>query len=139
MFTRNSRDFDMEKIVIGFYPLFYNQKQESKLQQIGGLVTRNSFSFCIQRVKLFFKVIPNPINFYKKDFLTSYFYWYYSSLTVQFYCIYSQYSLFVSPERMIKLLVFRWFQVVWKVYIGKQELQPIFCYIYDLLVFVTLL
>ena len=33
-----------------FIPLLYfhrNQKQESNFQQVGGLVTRNSFAFCL--------------------------------------------------------------------------------------------
>ena len=46
-----------------------NQKQESNFQQVGGLVTRNSFVFCLQRIALYFKAMPNSIDVYKRIFL----------------------------------------------------------------------
>ena len=55
-----------------FLPFLFfhgNQKQESNFQQVGGLVTRNSFTFCLQRVLLYFKGMPNSIHFYKRIFL----------------------------------------------------------------------
>ena len=38
-------------------------------EQFGGLVTRNTFAFCLQPVGLYFKGMPNSIDFYKKIFL----------------------------------------------------------------------
>ena len=35
-------------------------------QQVGGLVTRNRFDFCLQRVALYFKGTPNSMEFYKR-------------------------------------------------------------------------
>ena len=52
-----------------FLSFHRNQKQESNFQQVGALVTRNSFAFCLQRVALYFKSIPNSIDFYKRIFL----------------------------------------------------------------------
>ena len=46
-----------------------NQKQESNFQQIDGLVTRDSFAFCLYRAALYFKGMPNSINLYKRIFL----------------------------------------------------------------------
>ena len=46
-----------------------NEKQESGFQQVGGLVTRNISVFCLWRVALYFKVMPNSIDFYKGVFL----------------------------------------------------------------------
>ena len=43
-----------------------NQKQESKFQQVGDLVTRNISPFCLYR--LYFKAMPKSIDFYKKIF-----------------------------------------------------------------------
>ena len=45
------------------------KKNESNFQQVGGLVTRNSFAFCLERVARYFKGMPNSIEFYKRIFL----------------------------------------------------------------------
>ena len=50
-----------------FLTFHRNQKQESNSQQVGGLVTRNSFVFLV--IALYFKGIPNSIDFYKRIFL----------------------------------------------------------------------
>ena len=46
-----------------------NQKPDSNFQQVGDLVTRNISVFCLKRVKLYFKGMPNSIDFYKRIFL----------------------------------------------------------------------
>ena len=46
-----------------------NRNQESRFQQVGGLVTRNISVFCLYRVALYFKDMPNSIDFYKGIFL----------------------------------------------------------------------
>ena len=46
-----------------------NQTQESGFQQVGDLVTRNISVFCLLRVALYFKAMPNSIDFYKEMFL----------------------------------------------------------------------
>ena len=56
------------------FPLFSsfiltNLKQESRFQKVGGLVTRNVSVFCLQQVTLYFKAMPNSIDFYKAIFL----------------------------------------------------------------------
>ena len=51
------------------FSLHKNQKQESHFQQVGGLVTRKSFDFCLKRVALYLKGVPNSIDFYKMIFL----------------------------------------------------------------------
>ena len=48
-----------------FLSFHRNQKQESNVQQVSGLVTRDSFAFCLWRVALYFKGMPNSIDFYK--------------------------------------------------------------------------
>ena len=48
-----------------FCLFFTNQKQESDFQQVGGLITRNISVFLFQQVALYFKVMPNLIDFYK--------------------------------------------------------------------------
>ena len=60
-------------LVINSFKLFLsfltNQKQESGFQQGGGLVTGNISVFCLWRVALYFKAMPNSIKFYKGIFL----------------------------------------------------------------------
>ena len=46
-----------------------NQKQEPGFQQVGGLVTRNISVVCLYGVALYFKAMPNSIDFYKGIFL----------------------------------------------------------------------
>ena len=45
-----------------------NQKQEPCFQQVGGLVTLNTFAFSFWRVGLYFKAMPNSIDFHKRSF-----------------------------------------------------------------------
>ena len=45
-----------------------NQKQESNFQQVGVLATRNNSVFCLWRVALYFKAMPNLIDFYERVF-----------------------------------------------------------------------
>ena len=61
-----------------------NQKQESKFQQVGDLVTRNISPFCLYR--LYFKAMPKSIDFYK-DFLTCYSCSYYSSMVLLIFIV----------------------------------------------------
>ena len=55
--------------LIFFLPFLTNEKQESDFQQVGGLVTRYISVFCLWRVVLYFKAMPNSIDFYKGIFL----------------------------------------------------------------------
>ena len=50
-------------------PFRRNQKQEPNFQQVGFLVTRNISVFCLWRVALYFKVMSNSTDFYKRIFL----------------------------------------------------------------------
>ena len=43
--------------------LLYKTKKESAFQQVGGLVTRNISVFCLKRVVLYFKAMPNSVDF----------------------------------------------------------------------------
>ena len=52
-----------------FFSFLTNQKQESGFQQVSGLVTRNISVFYLQRVALYFKAMPNSVEFYKGIFL----------------------------------------------------------------------
>ena len=52
-----------------FFSFLTNQKQESGFQQVGGLVTRNISIFCLERVVLYFKAMPNSVDFYKEILL----------------------------------------------------------------------
>ena len=52
-------------LLFSFCPFFQTKKQELGFQQVDGLVTRNIFAFYLQRVGLYFKAMPNSINFYK--------------------------------------------------------------------------
>ena len=65
----NSYRFSYKFAFILFFSFLTNQKQESGFQQVGGLVTTNISVFCLQRVALYFKAMPNSIGFYKGIFL----------------------------------------------------------------------
>ena len=67
--TINSHRFSCKFSFILFLPFYANQKQESGSQQVGCLVARNVSVFCFWRVALYFKAIPNSIDFYKGIFL----------------------------------------------------------------------
>ena len=54
---------------IPFLSFHRNQNQESNFQQVGSLITRNRIAFCLYRVALYFKDIPNSIGFYKMIFV----------------------------------------------------------------------
>ena len=57
---------------LAFIPILFflkNWKEESKLQQVGGQVTRNISVFCLQRITLYFKAMANPVDFYQGIFL----------------------------------------------------------------------
>ena len=53
------------------YFLFFlrYQKQELNFQQVCGLVPRGISALCLKGVALYFKVMPNSIDFYKRNFL----------------------------------------------------------------------
>ena len=65
----NSHRFNYKFAFILFLSFLTNQTQESSFQQVGGLVTRNISAFCLQRVALDSKAMPNSVNFYKGIFL----------------------------------------------------------------------
>ena len=70
----NNRNYDpygfsYKRAFILFFSFLTNQKEESGFQQVGGLVTRIISVFCLQRVALYFKAMPNSIDFYKGIFL----------------------------------------------------------------------
>ena len=65
----NSYRFSYKFAFILFLSFLTNQKQESGFRQVGGLVTRNISAFCLYRVALYFKAMPNSIDFYKGIFL----------------------------------------------------------------------
>ena len=46
--------------------LLFRMKQDRKsiFQEVGGLAMKNIFVFCLQRVELYFKDMPNSIGFY---------------------------------------------------------------------------
>ena len=52
-----------------FLSFLTNQKQKLGFQQVGGLVMRNFSIFCLWRMALYFKAMPNSIDFYKGIFL----------------------------------------------------------------------
>ena len=52
-----------------FFSFLTNQKQEYGFQQVGGLVRKNIFVFCLQPVALYFKTIPNSVDFCEGIFL----------------------------------------------------------------------
>ena len=64
----NSCKFSYKFTLIPFLSFLKYQKQESNFQQGGGLLTRTIFVFCLLRVALYFKALPNSINFYKEPF-----------------------------------------------------------------------
>ena len=56
----------LSKIFLSFLT---NQRQKSGFQQVGGLVIGNISVFCLWQVALYFKAVPNSIDFYKGIFL----------------------------------------------------------------------
>ena len=63
----NNRNYDSYKLsykftFIPFLSIHRNRKQDSNIQQVGGLVTRNSFAFCLKRVALYLKGVLNSIG-----------------------------------------------------------------------------
>ena len=71
MIDRNyhSYKFRNKFTFIPFLSFHRNQEQESNFQQVGGLATRNSFAFCLQRVALYLKAMPNLKDFYERILL----------------------------------------------------------------------
>ena len=55
--------------IIPFLSFLGDQKQESDLQQVGGLVTKYKSVFCFQWIALYFKSISYSIDVYKRIFL----------------------------------------------------------------------
>ena len=53
-----------------FCPAFetINKNLSTSFTKVGGLVTGNVSVFCLYRVKIYFKAIPNSIDFYKGIF-----------------------------------------------------------------------
>ena len=65
----NSYRFSYKLVFILFLSFLSNQQQESGFQQVGGLGTRNNPVFCLKRAALYFKAIPNSVDFHKGIFL----------------------------------------------------------------------
>ena len=65
----NSYEFSCKLDFILFLSFLANQKQKSDFQQGGALVTRNISVFCLQWTVLYFKAMPDSIDFYKGIFL----------------------------------------------------------------------
>ena len=65
----DSYRFSYKYAFILFLSFLDNQKQESSFQQVCSVVTRNISVFCLYRVALYFKAMPNSIDFYKGIFL----------------------------------------------------------------------
>ena len=59
--------FSYKFAFIFFLSFLTNEKQEPGFQQVGGLETINVSVFCL--VALYFKAMPNSIDFYKGIFL----------------------------------------------------------------------
>ena len=64
-----SKRFSYKFALILFLSFVTNQKQELGFQQVVSLVTRNISAFCLKRVALYFKAMPNSIDFGKGIFL----------------------------------------------------------------------
>ena len=61
--------FGYKFVFILFYSFLANQKQEFGFSQVGGLVTRNIYDFCLYWVAVYFKAMQDSIDFYKAIFL----------------------------------------------------------------------
>ena len=48
---------------------FFEFKNKIQIFKVGGLVKTNISAFCLKRVALYFKAMPNSIYFYKGIFL----------------------------------------------------------------------
>ena len=67
---RNYKSCSFSKPTFILFLFFlWSQKQESSFQQVAGLITRNISGFCLWPVALYFKNMPNLIDFYKTIFL----------------------------------------------------------------------
>ena len=65
----NSFKFSYKFVFITFLLFWRNQKLEYIFRQVGGLVTRNVFVFCLYQVALYVKGMLSSIDFYKIIFL----------------------------------------------------------------------
>ena len=61
----NSYRFSCKFAFILFLSFLTNQKKESGFHQVGDMVKRNICALCLEQVVLYFKAIPNSIEFYK--------------------------------------------------------------------------
>ena len=65
----NNRNYNSDRFShkFVFIPVLSFLRKQKKNQVLAGygLVTRNISVFCLQQVALYFKAIPNSINFYK--------------------------------------------------------------------------
>ena len=60
------KDLVANSFVSSFCPFL---QTKSDFQQVGGLVTINIYVFCLQRVAVYFKYMPNSIGLYKGIFI----------------------------------------------------------------------
>ena len=70
----NSRNYTSYRVsnkfsFVPYLTFIAKQKKESGVQQVSGLVTGNISVFCLKRVTLYLKAIPNSIDFYKGIFV----------------------------------------------------------------------
>ena len=101
----NSYKFSDKFTFIPVLSFSRSQKQEPNFQQVGDLVTRNIFVFCLKRVALYFKGMPNSIDFYKEGFLTRYSCSYYNSML---WCYYYYSSMLLFKYFLILYQIFKW-------------------------------
>ena len=57
-------DLVTNSLLFSFCPFLQTKKPESRVQQVGGVVTRNT-CFLFKGSALYFKVMPNSVDFYK--------------------------------------------------------------------------
>ena len=82
----NSYKFSYKSV---FIPFLSNQRQESNLQKVGDLMTRNISGFCLQQL--------NSKDL-KKDFLTCYSYLYCSYMVILYELTKFQYHTFLTHQ-----------------------------------------
>ena len=62
----NSYRFSCKFDFILVLSFFIKQKQGSGFMQVGGLTKRNIYVFCLQRLALYFTIMPNSIDIFSQ-------------------------------------------------------------------------
>ena len=122
IFIYNSCGFSYKFAFILFVSFLKNQKQESGFQQVGDLVTRILFVFCLQLVVLYFKAMPNSADFYKGIFfmLLLFVLWCHHAIqyTIVFYVFVQFQCDFFLKYLTIFYIATQWVNICSKVTIG---------------------